>query len=344
MKNRKRFVSKKVYLFANGIVWLMPSWIFNICKRIRIIWKNIRMPEQRISCGELNEDKTFFVIRFYPPASGLMTFYLYTLGMMQYADTKGWIPVVDLQNYENMYSLRKPVHGTMNVWEHYFLQPETDGKRYSLDEVYSSKNVVLSNGTMDDCYHSKANNIILNWQIKQNKRLGLYPEVMDYLEKTYRSTIPVNARVLGTIVRGRTRKRRNPGHEIQIKAVELVPILRDRVKRWQCDYIFLKAEEQEDLEEIKKSLKNVLHTTAKRVKNYKDSIILDYSSDADFGISNDNELPATYTNQVEYLAEIYILSKCTSLVSTGNNGLYGARIWNGNNFEHFEVIDLGVDK
>ena len=66
---------------------------------------------------------------------------------MEYADTKGWIPVVDLMNYENMYTTKKPIHGTMNVWEHYFLQPETDGKRYTLEEVYSSKNVVLSDGT-----------------------------------------------------------------------------------------------------------------------------------------------------------------------------------------------------
>lgn len=42
------------------------------------------------------------------------------LGYTKYAFDKGWIPVVDMENYETLYQEENPVNGTRNVWE-YFL-------------------------------------------------------------------------------------------------------------------------------------------------------------------------------------------------------------------------------
>ena len=107
-------------------------WIFAIAVFFRHIYKALKYPEIKKCFGELNPDKTFFVIRLAPPATGFLANYNYVLGYMKYAFDKGWIPVVDMENYASLYQEEGPVNGTRNVWEYFFEQPydEKTSKRY----------------------------------------------------------------------------------------------------------------------------------------------------------------------------------------------------------------------
>ena len=100
-----------------------PEWVFKASMAVWEAYKNLTMPEQKKSFGNKNPDKTFFVIRLYPPAAGFLADYNYVLGYMKYAYDNGWIPVVDMQNYQTLYNEDHPIHGTTNVWEYFFEQP-----------------------------------------------------------------------------------------------------------------------------------------------------------------------------------------------------------------------------
>ena len=51
-----------------------------------------------------------------------MADYNYVLGYMKYAYDNGWIPVVDMQNYQTLYNEDHPIHGDQCV-EYFFEQP-----------------------------------------------------------------------------------------------------------------------------------------------------------------------------------------------------------------------------
>ena len=77
-----------------------------------------------------------------------------------------------MKNFPSAYSENKKIFGTMNSWEYYFEQL-TD---YSLDEVYKSKNVIMTDNHFyrDEEFNveitSSTNLIkILNEQIKVKK-------------------------------------------------------------------------------------------------------------------------------------------------------------------------------
>ena len=59
-----------------------------------------------------------------------------------------WIPVVDWENYRLPHSEDVPVNGTCNAWEYYWKQPSL----YTLEEVYRSKHVILSNMNIPSGY------------------------------------------------------------------------------------------------------------------------------------------------------------------------------------------------
>ena len=87
--------------------------------------------------GSSNEDKTFYVIR--PRTNsveGLMALLFYVMQHIGYAEKNNYIPVVDFKNYEVQYTIQKGE----DAWKVFFEQIS----KYTLNEVYKSKNVILS--------------------------------------------------------------------------------------------------------------------------------------------------------------------------------------------------------
>lgn len=100
-------------------------------------------PCQISSFGEQNPDKYFLVIRQEGAGRGLFSILSSVLCWLDFADRHGFIPVVDFQNFINVYNEDKPINHNENSFNYYFELKSN----YSLDEVYSSKNIIFtSNG------------------------------------------------------------------------------------------------------------------------------------------------------------------------------------------------------
>ena len=84
---------------------------------------------------------TYYIIRRPYPGVGLFSNFLVFAGHIRYALTKGWLPVVDMQNYPNAYLAPEKL-GKENAWEYYFEQP----LRIGLEQAYKGENVILSKG------------------------------------------------------------------------------------------------------------------------------------------------------------------------------------------------------
>lgn len=93
------------------------------------------------SFGTKNPDKIFYVIRR-SPGSGFFSNIAYVLNHLKICDDLGFTPMVDFENFPTLYNEASPIAGTKNAWEYYF-EPIS---RYSLDEIYQSTSVVITDG------------------------------------------------------------------------------------------------------------------------------------------------------------------------------------------------------
>lgn len=126
--NLKKKMKKILYLFP--VKWINKFYLFYN----RIFYPEL--VERKMSFGEKNEDKIFYVIRPRKNSvEGLMALLFYVIQQIGYAEKNNYIPVVDFKNYKTQYNIADE-----NAWECFFEQISN----YSLDEVYQSKNVVLS--------------------------------------------------------------------------------------------------------------------------------------------------------------------------------------------------------
>ena len=150
---------------------------------------------------------TYYIIRWPDPYIGIMSNFRMAAGYIRYALPKGWIPVVDMQNYPNPYLAPEEL-GKKNAWEYYFEQPFNIG----LEEAYSGENVVLNvagypipieipPATMD--YYENKDSTLAEW--RNFIKLGLLrvkPEILKEAAALREKFFAPNNRVLGVYLRG----------------------------------------------------------------------------------------------------------------------------------------------
>lgn len=330
-KLHELLLTKAPYPLFRASVWLWDTY------------KKIRMPECEKSFGEANPNQTFYVIRLYPPATGFLANYNYVLGYMKHAYDCGWIPIIDMQNYETLYQEKEPVMGTTNVWEYFFEQPldKKTGRRYSLAEVYSSKNVILSDGNEHFCNYS-GDEDTLKWQSEMAELCPFNKETEQYIQNVYQTLkkdIPGEVDLIGVPIRGAELKKRVIGHYVQASPEEIAEMLEERLTIWRHKgremAIFVNSDEEETIDFFRNRFPNVYYTHATRFKNYSEK----------YGFAENVCKNSTkYQTILEYLTNTYILSQCDSFIGSMNNGWYTALIWNHGRYSHVEMVDKGIYK
>lgn len=302
--------------------------------------------ERHKSFGEKNPDITFYVIRpyYYLEANELCTtianllyHYYRTLHGIAYAQNKGWVPVVDWQNYGRMPHMEEePVNGTSNGWEYYWNQPGG----YSLEEAYQSKNVILSTRNSQSYEYMPPIGIYTPFTKYVNRLSVLCPQydkcitfnetTQNYIDSWEKKLFSEGERILGVSVRGVAYGvKRIPGHPVQPKMNELIKFLNNKLEEWEIDKIYFTCEALWMVDEMK--------TT------YGDKLIVLPRQRYDRAPSaEDNPLyepGRRYQTNLDYLTEMYLLSKCTSLVAGMSSGVRNAVIWNAQKYEHIHIFE-----
>lgn len=305
--------------------------------------------EKRVRFGDKNPEITFFVIRPYyfnelneliTTRSNLLYHYYRNLQHLSYAVEKGWVPVVDWQNYGPLpHQEDYPIHGTMNGWEYFWDQPS----KYTLEEVYQSKNVILSDqNTVSYGYippvaitapfMSYAKRLADNCP-KYDSLIHFNRPTEEYIEEYQRSLFPVNGKILGVSVRGVSYGAKDiPGHPKQPKVTELITTVEKVMEEWKMDYIFFTCEYAPTVEAMQKAFGDKM-------------IFMPRSRYEDLPTKDANPLyepGRRYQTNLEYVTEMALLSRCNSLLAGMSGGVRAAIIWNGNQYEHMKIFDNGM--
>ena len=309
---------------------------------------NLFNGEERKRFGDENPDKTVYIIRGLNYASpfctaakhNLLANYFYIVSHLFYAREKGWIPVVDQQNYPVYNSMDTPVNGTMNAWEYFWKQPGG----ISLEEAYKSKNVVLSK-----------RNWFSQWDMGYDVQRYYDPEtVARYSEicgaVPYRETIQERIQreknkyltdrgILGVNVRMGAHSKRSvlhgAGHPVQPELEELTAILKQRITEWGYGRIFLAADSEIAVETLRREFGERLIVFERQ----RAEVGKEYGYDKEKKMYQKGQL---YKTTLDYLIEMEILAACDGLIGSITSGFRYAVVRNGGKYRHLEVLDYGL--
>lgn len=161
---------------------------------------------------------TYYIVRRKDPNAGLFSNFIIFAGQIRYALSKGWLPVVDMQNYPNP-NLPPEKLGKENSWEYFFEQP----LRIGLEQAYSGENVILGDGGIPINppwekikFYEAQDALTEEWRMLV--KLGLLkvkPALMTEIATVRQKLFAPNDRVLGVLLRGTDYISQRPwGHPI----------------------------------------------------------------------------------------------------------------------------------
>lgn len=303
----------------------------------------LRYPEEmqrKCSFGEKNSDKEFYVIRPRTDGTeGLMSLFINVAKNLYYARDNGYIAVVDFENYHTQY--QDIVDDNRNVWEFFFTQPSN----YKLNEIYKSKNVILS-GLEIQWYDSPLND-------KNRYNNNVLADVHDFLfgqidfsDKVKNCAnqeiikLKLNfSDTLGLYLRGTDYTALKPsGHPIQPTVEQAIKIVDDFLEKYNLERIFLVTEDGQIYNKIKGKYREkcVITTYDSFVENYNGKNFLGH----DKCINELDDSP--YRRGLNYLTKLLILSKCSYFVGGDTMGSWATMIFAGDKYKDKYIFDLGT--
>ena len=184
----------------------------------------------------------------------ISTMYRLVMGHVRYALSKGWLPVVDMQNYPNPY-LSSEKLGQENAWEYYFEQPF----HVNVETAYGGENVVLSDGDCVTPYPDysmnllqKKNDDLIEWRLLVKMGLmKIEPKLKKEVLKIRNNVFLPGELTLGVLLCGSDSDKRVKGQPIPPPAAFALNTVNEKFKDWECDKVILATDDKTLVEMFK---------------------------------------------------------------------------------------------
>lgn len=263
--------------------------------------------------SESRDKETFYIIKRNDPNVGIFSCILTFLSHLYYAKEKGYIPVIDMMNFDNEYLYEEEI-GKKNAWEFFFKQPGG----VSLDIAYSSRKVKISNGHFKEKYmpsdnflNSRNADDAMVWKDLWNKYIHYNDETLKYLDKHYNEICEQceGEKVLGVLCRGTdyfhyTKAQRGENIAQNLKLV--IEKVRKTAEERQCKWIFLATEDKDILEMFIKAFgKSLIFIEDDRLSSSEEKLL------GQAWKENNIDLKRKGLN---YILNFYVLSHCQCFV------------------------------
>ena len=328
-------------------------FFWKICKKIyyklkylhqkHLVKFDLLEEEHAKQFGNKFPDKTFYIIRRRPPACGLLSNFHWVLNHTIYSISKGFIPVVDMENYKTFYSENFPVETgngkTLNSWEYYFQQP----CGYSLTDIKKAKKVIFCElkyfvGELQDVANETCSGTIA--VSKYHSFLSQYfkfnQKTTEYMRNAKERFFTDKKNILGVLHRG-TDMKITKAHYTPASIDQTLQKTQEIFQKENFDYIFLLTEEQEALDKFYEifNRKEIIVNDQQRIKGF----------NGERGVPDiiQRTSPSAYKSGLDYLTGVYLLSQCDGIIAPKVNGTYFALGLNNNKYRYSYIFDLGIN-
>lgn len=298
--------------------------------------------ERKFSFGDENPDITFLVFRVTCEIknNGFMNFYNSVVEMYYYAKQQGYELVVDMKNYFSLYTEIES-YGQKNTWEDFFKQPSA----YSLEEVYRSKNVILSKWNTYPMQIEPYSSYYK--QIHQIARTcGKNIEYSDLFKNFLLREMKKikNKKILGVLARGTSYFVMRPkGHPIPTETNKFIANVEKMMADNNYEYVYLATEDKLIFEQFKlKFGEKLLYTEQNRMVASEDEA-LHLDNKWEWANRFYEEMYDKKNNNpaLEYNLVIAMLAQCSGLIANCIcGGAKGAIYQNGG---EYKVVDVNYN-
>lgn len=312
----------------------------NLLRRLQLLYNTVCHKDRVLhteSFGEENASKKILLIR---PASedgiqGLMSLFIQTMRWIDYAKECNYIPYIDFKNYRTQY-----YDGIGNAWDYFFSQPS----ELTLEEVYRSKNVIMSGST----WNKSVDNTLFRDKLFEDKQMQEHcfgivrnnvqysNQVKELIERENRCLHVENC--IGLYIRGTDYVQLKPtGEYVQPHIDDVIR----KVDEYLCKYsnpdIFLVTEDDQNYQHLRQRYGGKIKIVSydKFIKNYEGKTYLSKSNVLD---------EDTQKRGIEYLVKIALLSKCKYLITSITMGSISAFSLNNGEYLDYYVFNLGLYK
>ncbi|MCM1425523.1 MAG: hypothetical protein NC118_02855 [Eubacterium sp.] len=322
-------------------------------QRFRLFCVNKREMQKK-KYGTLNKDKTFYVVRTDSTQRwGIGTTCTMVLNNIKYAVNKGWIPVIDYKNYY-LVALQDDIdRGKENAWEYYFEQPDAN---YSLEEVYKSQNVILgplrgqpvgslSWGIVNNLYDEEYD---IYFKLT-SQYIRLKPEILERAEALRKEIfMPAkNKKILGVGIRAGlywgevTQNITYKNHPEGLSIQQYIEQTYRYMNEFHCEYIFVSCDDRYYLDKMKQEFgEKCLYVKNRTLAHFFDTDGTPLVSMEERRIENSKESESKRTK--DYIIEIYLLSKCDSLIKAKGGGAQLACLLNNKEYDNYREMRKNI--
>jgi hypothetical protein len=313
MKSIKRLIKRFLFVDEGP----KPLFLKDIIKPLKLSKKN---GFDVCEFGNLNPEKVFYVIKRTSHA-GIFSYLSFILNHLLVAKENNFIPVVDMCNYVSPYNEKDKISNTENSWEYYFNQTSSS----NIDEVYKSKNVILSR---DDYHVGMSYQIHLEDNFKQfkYKEISIKEKYYKFLDNYFKKEALNNLKIIGVHFRG-TSYKTSRGHIFPATIQQITKHLDNLLDKEHFDKIFLCTEEERYLEYFKKKYSDKLLYLETHRSNKNDAFKI---------YSRKNH---RYLLGDEAIKETLILSKCSSLLYVRSNIINAANYFSDEKQNLYEIFN-----
>tara|TARA_Y100001970_G_scaffold293786_1_gene443190 strand:+ start:743 stop:1816 length:1074 start_codon:yes stop_codon:yes gene_type:complete len=336
---------KNLRLFKENIYFKPSEKIKRIIYSLIYAEQPKFLDHEETSFGELNPDKTYLVIRL-TLGGGIYSNLNNILYLLIYSEKNNLTPVIDYENYPNYLREKNQINGTKNSWEYFFEQP----LKTNLDEVYKSKNVILSNNRsqyyfnkldFDYFFDAKITNSKSQLMEMNNstKSIPYNNSTQDFINKTLDPLFEKKQNVIGVSIRGTEYAIQKivKDHYKPFDDVEAIKIIKNRMDEFGYEYVYLSTEQQEYFESFKEEFGDKLISMDRQRYLQKDVENLEFALEKKFNRKNDR-----YLTGLDYIADTEGLLRCDHIIGTLTNAFYYVIIRNFELNRKLELIDKGL--
>ena len=298
---------------------------------------------EELDLWQKNGPKTYYIIAQQNTKVGIYGYLNCFLPHIAYAVAKGYIPVVDMKSYNNIY-IPQGQFGSLNAWELFFQQPMGVGLEDLSDgEVIRCPDMLWYRWLPNSCPMMSDKEIKM-WATLYDRYIRHNETTQRYLNAEKDSILKNREKTVGVIYRGTTyTKGQATGHPIQ----PTMKMLADKVKTVMdengLEYIYLASDEKSIVDYMNSRFPGKVLIN-KRV--YYDEVEgVDYSRYNIDGTDIVGNLFARENNEyligVEYISSMNLVANCHSLVSGACGGCTAVLYMNGLRYRSRNVFDLG---
>ena len=310
-------------------------------KKYITLYKEIFLNENYYNISEkskqyqLDYNNTFIIIKDNNcKICGLMAYYKHYLVCITKYINLGYIPIIDLISFPNIFNGYNISSIESNPWEIFFNQPFG----YTLENVLkNAKNIKYDKckfrRKMLSYYIFNNTNLIYYWH---NIAINYIPINKQMMVEAYffiHNLFNDSKNILGILIRGTDYLARRPSkHPITPNPEKVIEDIKYMNKKNKYDYFFIATEDDIIRKKFIISFgKKLKFISQKNIKyNYKSKKFL----------SNYKNIKGNINNMKQYLINIIILTKCIDIISARTSGSIGVFIFS-NGFRNAKVYFLG---